>query len=152
MIKIIQAKSAEDCEICDSFLTKLIRYESKLDKTIAKDFVVNGMAKNCILNDENYFAYAVKDKIPVGYIYGFVKERKGKVCLTNNLMIDAVFVDSEFRTQGVGRKLIESFEDWAESKFDKDFVVEITYLNSNEKAKKFYESLGFKPVKTILRK
>ena len=152
MIKIVQAKTEKDCAICDEFLTKLIKYESGFDKVINGSLVVNGMAKNCVANEENYFAYAVEDETPIGYIYGYVKERTGKVSTTNVMMIDAVFVEENCRGKGVGKKLINSFEDWSKTKFGNDYVVEITYLTNNTKAQKFYEGLGYKSVKTILRK
>ena len=69
----------------------------------------------------------------------------------NILILEAIYVDETFRGQGVGKLLLESFENWAKEKYE-DFVIEITYINNNENAQKFYESLGYKPVKTTLRK
>ena len=52
---------------------------------------------------------------------------------------------------GVGRLLVQSFENWAKEKYQ-DFVIEITYIDANKDAQKFYESMGYLPVKTTLRK
>ena len=45
-----------------------------------------------------------------------------------------------------------SFEDWAENNFGEDLIVEITTINTNTNAFEFYQHLGYKSVKTILRK
>ena len=48
-------------------------------------------------------------------------------------------------------ELLQAFENWAKEKYE-DFVIEITYINSNDNARKFYENMGYKPIKTTLRK
>ena len=149
-IEIIQAKTKEDCKICDEFLSKLINYESSLDKIINSSVLVSGPAENNIKQDDVFVAYA-KAGNPLGYVFGYRQFNKGKIYNKNILILEAIYVNEEYRHLGVGKMLINAFENWAKEKYE-DFVIEITYINNNENAQKFYESLGYKPVKTTLRK
>lgn len=149
-IEIIQAKTKEDCKICDGFLSKLINYESSLDRVINKNVNVSGPAENNIKQDDVFVAYAKAEK-PVGYVFGYRQFNKGKIYNTNILVLEAIYVEENCRKQGVGKLLLKTFENWAKEKY-KDFVIEITYINANENAKRFYESLGYKISKVTLRK
>ena len=152
MVKIVQAKTMEDCKICGAFMSKLINYEAKLDATINSDVVVEGLFENNINNKDFYFAYAVENIKPIGFVFGYLQVGKGKVRSINILNLEALFVEENYRKNGVGKQLLKSFEIWANNQYDGDFQIEITYINSNKSAQKFYESLGYTPVKTILRK
>ena len=149
-IKIIQATTKEDCKICDEFLSKLINYESSLDNIINPNVKVCGPAENNIKQDDVFVAYAKAEK-PVGYVFGYRQFNKGKIYNTNILILEALFVEKEFRKHGIGEILLKSFENWAKEKYG-DYVIEITYINTNDNARKFYEKMGYSPVKSTLRK
>ena len=80
-----------------------------------------------------------------------IRFAKGKIYNKNILILEAIYVDETFRGQGVGKLLLESFENWAKEKYE-DFVIEITHIYSNEKARKFYEQMGYTTSKITLRK
>ena len=149
-IQIIQAKTKEDCEICDNYLSKLINYESSFDSVINQNVLVNGPAENNVKQEDVFLAYAKTD-VPVGYILGYRQFKKGKIYNKNILILEALYIDEQSRHYGVGKKLLQAFESWANEHYE-DFVIEITYINSNDNARKFYESMGYKPIKTTLRK
>ncbi|MBE7074185.1 MAG: GNAT family N-acetyltransferase [Clostridiales bacterium] len=149
-IKIVVAKTKKDCEICSEFMEKLINYESLIDKTINSNVCVEELFEKNLHNEYFYIAYAKQEK-PIGFIFGYLNVSKGKVRATNILNLEGIFVDENFRKTGVGKILLQSFEKWAKDKFD-DFAIEITYINANKNAQKFYEKMGYCPVKTILRK
>ena len=149
-IEIIQAKTKEDCEICDKFLSKLINFESSLDDSILSNVQIDGLCEKNIQHDGVYVAYAKKDK-PIGYVFGYLQNPKGKIRSTNILILEALYVEKEYRKQGVGKHLLQAFENWTKEKYE-DYVIEITYINANKNAQKFYESMGYKTVKTTLRK
>ena len=149
-IRIFQAKTTADCKICDEFLSKLINYESSMDKIINKNVNVNGPTENNIKQDDVFVAYA-KAENPIGYVFGYRQFNKGKIYNKNILILEALYVEKEYRKQGVGKMLLQSFENWAKVKYD-DYVIEITYINANKNAEKFYESMGYTQVKTTLRK
>lgn len=149
-IEIVQAKTKEDCEICDKFLSKLINYESSLDNIINEKVNVSGPAENNIKQDDVFVAYA-KAGNPLGYVFGYRQFAKGKIYNKNILILEALYVDEEFRKQGVGKLLLNAFENWAKNKYQ-DYVIEITYISSNENAKRFYEKMGYATSKITLRK
>lgn len=150
-IEIVRAKTKQDCDICSEFMSKLIEYEAGFDCSINAEVVVSELFEKNLNNKYFYFAYAKHEK-PIGFIFGYLQVGKGKVRSTNILNLEGIFIDEDFRKTGVGRQLLKSFESWATQQFGNDFVIEITCINSNKNAKNFYESLGYMPVKTILRK
>ena len=148
---IIKAETIQDCKICSEFMSKLINYEAGLDSTINSNVYVDGLFEKNLDNKDLYFAYAKADE-PIGFVFGYLQVPKGKVRSTNILNLEAIFVEEKYRHCGEGKELLKFFEDWAKKQYNNDFVIEITYIKSNEKAKKFYEHLGYKHIKTILRK
>ena len=148
--EIIKAKTKEDCKICDEFLSKLINYESSIDNIINEKVNVSGPAENNIKQNDVYVAYAKAEK-PLGYVFGYRQFAKGKIYNKNILILEALYVDEEFRNEGVGKLLLKAFENWAKEKYG-DYVIEITYINANKDAEKFYQNLGYTTVKTTLRK
>ena len=149
-IQIVKAKTKEDCKICDEFLEKLINFESSFDDNINKNVDVYGPTENNIKQEDVFVAYAKADK-PMGYVFGYRQFNKGKIYNKNILILEAFYVEKEYRKQGVGKLLVQAFENWAKEKYE-DYVIEVTYINENKNAQKFYESLGYKTVKTTLRK
>ena len=149
-VQIVMARTKEDCEICDKFLSKLITYESSFDSIINKNVDVKGPTENNIKQDDVFVAYAKTDT-PLGYVFGYRQFSKGKIYNKDILILEAIYVDESFRGQGVGKLLLESFESWAKEKYE-DFVIEITHIHSNENARKFYEQMGYTTSKITLRK
>ena len=149
-IQIIKAKTKEDCEICDQFLSKLINYESSLDAIINPNVNVCGPCENNIKQNDVFVAYAKTDR-PIGYVFGYRQFNKGKIYNKDILILEALYVEPEARNQRVGKMLLTSFENWAKEKYE-DYVIEITYISNNKNAQKFYENMGYTHVKTTLRK
>lgn len=149
-LKIIQAKTKEDCRICDVFLSKLINFESSLDNVINQNVKVSGPAENNIKQKDVFLAYALGD-IPVGYILGYRQFNKGKIYNKDILIVEALYVEEKYRKLGIGKQLLNSFESWVKDNYD-DAIIEITHINSNENAKKFYEKMGYSTSKITLRK
>ena len=143
---IIRVFDEEKANKCDVLLTKLIQDERQYDKTIDKDFVVNNYFKNAILNKNNILLCYEENSIIKGYIY--LKE------ITNNnkkgYMIDGIYVDEEYRQNGIAKALInESIKiiNNTDAKF-----IDINVLANNKIARKIYESFGFNEFKLTLQK
>ena len=150
-MEYIKISSKEDCLEADKLLNELIKYESGFDKVINGNCVIHGFHEE-ILDKSHVFAYYVKDKDEcVGYIFAYLKSPYNDVIRTNVIMLESLFVKEEYRKQGVGKKLIEMLEKWANENFD-NYVVEIVCISNNIEALRFYDKLGYKEVKTILRK
>jgi GNAT superfamily N-acetyltransferase len=72
----------------------------------------------------------------------FVQQRWG--------VLDGLVVDPACRRRGVGRRLTEAFEQWA---LDRGASwVELNVYEFNAEARGFYESLGYLPLSTKLRR
>lgn len=147
----IKVSEEKDYLKADELFNLLVKYESDFDKIINGEAIINGFNKE-ISKDDDAFVYYVKDNDDfVGYIYAYLKTKKNPVINTNIIDLEALFVKKEYRYKGVGKKLINLLEDWAKERY-KDYAIEITCLSNNENALNFYKSLGYKEVKTILRK
>lgn len=63
--------------------------------------------------------------------------------------LESIYVESDCRQLGIGRKLLERAMDWFK-KFDlNEIIVEVAH--GNEQAFSFYEEFGFYPRKTVLK-
>ena len=62
--------------------------------------------------------------------------------------IDSIFVDPQYRGQGIGTVLMEKALDWLKVKGAKKNVVSVAV--GNEQAYVFYEQFGFFPRRTLL--
>ena len=151
-IEIIPAKTKEDCEICDKFLSKLIAFESKIDNNIMQNVEIKNMHEKKLNNAYHYMSIAKLNNVPVGFVYGHLKTPKGLTTLKSVLEVSTLYVEQDFRNQGVGKALMKDFENWAKTNYDEDCLIEIMYINNNENAQKFYQKLGYLPIRTTLRK
>lgn len=140
----------KDCELCDDFLSRLNSCEAEFDDVLNGSFKFSDIHKNSLKNDFVYIAIAYQDK-PVGYIFSYLKANKGKVHNKNVIEIEALFVDENYRKQGIGKRLIESVDEWAKNTFG-DYVIELHAINNNINSIEFYKNLGFKAARTIFRR
>ena len=72
----------------------------------------------------------------------FVPRRRG--------VIDGLVVDPGWRRRGVGKRLVEAFEAWAHAEGAPS--VELNVYEFNDGARRFYEALGYAPLRRTLRK
>ncbi len=79
---------------------------------------------------------AIMDNMPVGAIAGFIDEEVFE--------IKSLFVDQEYRRQGVGRALYEKLEELVE---EEDIAIRVQYTQENrdnETLLPFFKAMGFK--------
>lgn len=150
-IKIIRAQTQEDCDICDRFLEELCKFETQFDRTIEPFIGGKHHNLNNIISKNVYLAYAMINGTPAGYIMGYLKNKKGSGNNTNIVNLSTLFVKEEFRKKRVETTLYTSFENWTKENFGKDFALEVTAINGNDKAFEFYNFLGFSPIRTTFR-
>jgi GNAT superfamily N-acetyltransferase len=104
--------------------------------------------KNLLANQNACCFIAEDDGKPIGYIAGAPKSihyRKSRY-----FEIENMGVNPEYRSQGIGAKLIETCEKWA-----KDQGFQKLYVSSyfkNTKAIMFYKKSGFAEIATDLEK
>lgn len=94
-----------------------------------------------MLQEPSYVTYVAEDgQQAVGYLVGYVRT-------PNSLYpqiaaeLESMFVEQPFRGQGVGRALAEAFLAWAREQGATR--VTVTAYAANERAIRFYKSLGF---------
>lgn len=60
----------------------------------------------------------------------------------------SMYVSGEWRSSGIGRRLVGSFKDWArQQRADR---ISVGAFASNDDAIRFYQRMGFAPLKLIL--
>ena len=127
----------------DNLLTKLVEDEKiNYDKyiNIGK---INGLYQTLLINNNTHAFVCEENNKIVGYIY----------CYVNNESIgilDALYIEEEYRGLGIATKLIELAINWLK---DEKLVklIEISVMDKNELAKKLYKKLGFQKFKETLR-
>jgi ribosomal protein S18 acetylase RimI-like enzyme len=82
-------------------------------------------------NEELYLTSKTSDEKVVGMLYGYRAEGRQEII--------ALYTDSAYRRQGMGRALIEHFIKWS----DQTEPIELGVLSDNIAAIQFYESVGF---------
>lgn len=132
----------KDAKILDDLLTKLIsdekkNYDPSLESIHVKDFYKN------IIGKDNHVIYLCEiDFVIVGYIYAFIDNQ-------NKAIIDALFIEKDFRNQKIATELLKLIKDWISKK--KIQTIEISVLSKNLIAKKLYKKFGFVPFKEIMK-
>jgi len=103
-----------------------------------------------IEEDENGIVFvAFSDNVPVGYICGCKFRHKART-KQNMAEIENMFVEGNFRNQGVGKLLIDAFLEKAKKLGAERLKVGAIF--ENEKAISFYQKNGFKKHEIILEK
>ena len=91
-----------------------------------------------------FVAVAAEDGRAVGYVLGFDHQTfyaNGRIA-----WVEEIMVAEDVRLRGVGRQLMESFEQWAESRQSKLVAL------ATRRAAPFYKSLGYAESATYFRK
>ncbi len=137
---IIREANLNDCEALDGLLTKLIRYESRYNPNLRRDYVVTDNYSGR-LGEAGHKAFIAEDDGKIaGFIYGFVYEIPG-MFLEPVAILDALYVEEDYRHTGVAKELFRRFQKFAEA--GGACRIELKVLTDNENALRFYESLGF---------
>ena len=135
----IEIKKANQLNIneANKLLTKLIRDEKKYDPNINEKYVVKHYYENRPKNSVILFAYV--DKKIAGYTYGILEDTQ--TYINKKLLIDALYVEEEFRNNGIATALLNAVEEWGKEQGAK--VEELTVCKENEKAFNLYKKFGF---------
>lgn len=145
-ISISGAKKS-DAPILNDLLTKLIKEEKKHDDNVNDNIQIKSYYENIIDNDSSCILIARYQNDVVGYLYGSLFDQ-GDSYLKLTSVIDALYIENEFRNKGIGSALIETFKNWSLSKGVE--IIEIKVLNNNNSAINTYKKSGFIETKTIM--
>ncbi|CAH1521665.1 Histone acetyltransferase [Vibrio owensii] len=97
-----------------------------------------------IESESSIFLVAENEGHLVGFIFGELWDRKSWTLRQRKIAsIEQIAVDSSFRNQGVGLRLIEAFEELAISKGGEELWLEV--YSFNEAALSLYRKAGIEP-------
>ena len=137
-MEIREVNTIEEARECDKLLTELIRDEITYNKNIDPTFVVKNYFENLYMKDNNLLLIAVENNNISGYI--FVREIKEEG-FKNVMLIDGLYVNEEYRNQGIASKLIEESLKWIKEQGSE--AVKIKVMSDNIKAVNLYQKFGF---------
>ncbi len=137
----------KDAKNLDNLLTKLIQDERQYDDSIDENFIVTDFYQNYIQDNTKFLYLAEDNKEIIGYIYGYFN----KDVTTNDKVayLDALFIDSNYRHQGIANKLIDEFKKW--TKENNCTSMEVNVCSNNIKAKNLYIKNNFQSFKETLK-
>ena len=141
---VIRVLDEERANICDNLLTKLIQDERQYDDSIDENFVVKDYFKNVINNKDNILFCYEEDEIIKGYIYLKLVDNDNQ----KGYLIDGLYVDIEYRNNGIATKLIEN----ALTTIDNVDFIDINVMANNKAAINLYKHFGFNEFRISLRK
>ena len=141
---IIRKAEEKDVKELNWLLTSLIRDERKYDSSINENFEVKNMYENYINDLTKCLLVAEDNNIIVGYIYGKIIEND-ESSNNNTALLDALYIDPDYRKKGIGNALIDAFKKWSINNSIEKLLVNV--WSSNTSAQKLYEKNGFETVK-----
>lgn len=147
MITIREA-NGNDLAILDDLLNELLDYEAKRYKgNLKQNFEVENQFKSSVNDKNTHIIVAENDSNEViGYLYGYCLNTSSNIISTAD--IADLYIKEEYRHQGIGRRLIDDFKDWAITN-DMKYIT-ISAFEDNNQALSLYKKMGFDDYKKIL--
>ena len=92
----------------------------------------------------SFLFVAVAGDQTVGFISGELRQGSPTFLPKTWASVDDVFVEPEYRNQGMGRALLQSVRAWAQERGADGISLQVAAANS--RGRKFYEKLGFREI------
>ncbi|HTH81595.1 MAG TPA: GNAT family N-acetyltransferase [Mucilaginibacter sp.] len=109
-------------------------YKKESDVALAERFL-----KERLVNNESVIYVALDAKSPIGFTQLYPKFSSGRA--EKNWILNDLYVDENYRKQGIGKKLIDAAINFAKEKNAK--FVQLETATDNYNAQHLYESSGF---------
>lgn len=141
-MQIEKVKSLEDAKKCDELLTNLIHSEKEYNSNINESYIVKNWFEK-VYNEKNNVIYVAKieNKI-VGYIYCKIDSVENGPTLELEALIDGLYVDKNYRKQGIATALMNTVKEWAKENGVKYLFLNV--LEENKNAISLYYKNNFK--------
>ena len=147
---IKKVDNIKDAIECDKLLTKLINNERKYDINIKSDYIVNKYFENIYANKKNcLFIAKDNNNLVIGYAFCKMITSDDGPYINHIALIDGLYVNEEYRQQGIATKLIEQCKIWAIETGAS--IIEINVMTENINAINLYENIGFKELEKKMR-
>ncbi len=138
-----RSANLQDSLQLDNLLTKLVKDEKNNYDKYIKIEEINGFYQNILVNNNTKAFVCEKNNKIIGYIYCYVNNESIGI-------IDALYIEEEYRGLGIATKLIELTINWLKNEKLVE-LIEISVMDKNKLAKKLYKKLGFQKFKETLR-
>lgn len=94
------------------------------------------------MKDDSCIFVAQSGDMIIGYLCGGIIEGEDYRILPISAEVENTFIREEYRSQGIGKRLLERFTDWCRSKDVKKLKVKVSA--DNKLAINFYRNNNFK--------
>ncbi|MEA3354888.1 MAG: GNAT family N-acetyltransferase [Patescibacteria group bacterium] len=136
----------KDWEIIQKLNHQIFQDNSQYDKyeDVNWPFSKNGINYfKKVTSNKNYYCLIIyDDDKPIGYLAGV--EKKFGYRTNKTAEIENMGISPQYRSQGLGTKLINKFRQWCKQKNFTHIYVNSYY--KNKKAINFYKNQGLKPI------
>jgi GNAT superfamily N-acetyltransferase len=129
-----------------------IKENEEFDKTINKDYPIQKKGEEYFrerITNGCVLIAVIKNKI-IGYLAGAIVEAEDYRNISKLAETENMFVLPEFRSKGVGKKLLDEFISWCKSK--KANRIKTVASIQNKESINFYKREGFKDYNLELEK
>ncbi len=144
---LIREAEPEDAGRVDQLLTELIHDEAQYDKNLDHTCMITDNYSNRIGLDGHQLFVAEKEGKIIGYLYGFLYHVPN-IWLNPVAILDALYVDKNYRRQGVATRLVSKFKEFA--KASGAYRMELKVVSENEEAVELYKKLAFTETKKYM--
>ena len=161
-IKIGQVNNKNDALECNKLLEKLIQSESKFNNNIDQEFKVNNWFENFYNENTNAIFIAKNNEKIIGYVYVQVTSVDDGPMKNKEALIDGLYIEEDYRAQGISKILMNKAEEWAKekgvkAKYSSSFLNGVKYLyvnvlEENSRAVNLYKKLNFNSFEMKLKK
>lgn len=156
---IIREYKSEDRQQIEMCIAKLQDFEAQFvegllpGKEMASRYLEEAILKDCREKDGKIFVTETNNKI-IGFAWCCVEEEPTDLMyyepLRKVVYVGDLFVLEEYRSQGVGRGLVNKIEDYAKEKGL--YFIKLQTNAKNNLARDIYKNLGFEEEEVVLIK
>jgi GNAT superfamily N-acetyltransferase len=126
----------------------LFKHDYHYDETLNLNWTFNKDGRSYFskrLSSRNSFLVIAEiDRVPIGYLCGRIIRAEKYKKKTINAEVENMYIRIEYRNQGVGTLLMESFFNWCKVKGIKRIFARS--YSKNKSAEKFYRKCNFQPI------
>lgn len=139
---LTRAANMEDLDTLLAFEQAIIEYERPMVRDMQQEKFHYYDLAEMIQSNNAQVVVAMSDRRIIGSGYAKIKRSKEYLTHEYHAFLGFMYVEPDFRGQGVNQKIIASLIDWSRAKGLS--VCALTVFDQNESAIRAYEKIGFK--------
>lgn len=150
----IREATSKDLDALKVLSFDFLSSEAKKEPSYEPEYALTESSANYLLkrvNSENSLFLVVEEESNlVGFLIGYIGKIPDARKSMKPAVLDEIYVADKFRGKGVGKKLLQKFQDWAKSHGANKLRVGTHFRNDG--AIKFYKDAGFEDFYVKLEK